>query len=259
MNHRRTIRGAFCALVLLGLVGCAAAPHDRASLTMARRLQIAQDAESAGNLGEALVVYAKAASDHPANPDLQLRYARALLRNGSIMRARDTISRALTHHPANRRLAREQGVIDIQAGDRALGVAVFDNLLADNASDWKTMVDKAVAFDLAKDHAGAQRLYCQALAIAPNAPGIATDYALSLMLQGNVAAARAVLDPYFVRYNVPTATRSDLAVIYDATGDVARARELVTASEARRAVNRLAHALPHQMNSTPPCAPALRS
>jgi Flp pilus assembly protein TadD len=246
-------------LGLIGLAGCAGGDHEAGTLTMARRLQIASDATSSGNLDEALVVYAKAAADRPGDADLQLRYARALLRSGSVMQARDTISKALTRHPANRRLAREAGVIDIEAGDRLLGLTAFDRLLAGHPADWKTMVDKAVALDLATDHTGAQRLYCRALVIAPNAPGVATDYAMSLLLQGHVAAARAVLDPYFVRYDVPAATRADLAVIYEATGEATRAQELLTATEARRSASRLAAALPHAGPAVLPCAPALRS
>lgn len=226
------------------LAGCAGSGAGHRPLTAGMRLHLARIAEAQGNTPEALTILASAAARWPDNAGVQISYARALLRTGKVMAARDVVLRASARRPGDRSLTREAGVIDIDAGNEHLGRGVFDRLLATNPRDWKTMVDKGVALDIAHRHSAAQRLYCTAMTIAPKAPGIATDYAMSLMLQGRLVAARSVLDPYFVRYDAPTKTRVDLAVLYQATGQANRVRQLVSSVAQRRLVAAIAHRLP---------------
>lgn len=239
MRFQSTVALLFATL----LAGCAGSGSGQPELSSSVRLHLAKVAEAQGNPDEALAILANAASRWPADDTVQITYARALLRSGKVLAARDALLRASARRPRDRTLTREVGVIDIDADDGSLGVAVFDRLLASDAHDWKTMVDKGIALDLARHHDAAQQLYCRALRLSPGAPGIATDYAMSLMLQGRMTAARDVLDPYFVRYDVPARTRADLAVLYQATGQSNRVDQLVTDTGQRQQVVTIANRL----------------
>jgi Flp pilus assembly protein TadD len=221
---------------------------------MNTRLKIAQQEEQSGNLSDAAAIYGKAVQDEPDNTALVLADVQLLLRTGDVIQARNAVLLGLQSQPGNRELLRESGVIELQDGNGDLALATFDQLLQSDRSDWKTMMDKGVALDIGEDHAAAQRLYCAAAAIHPASPMLATDYAMSLMLQGNFTGARQILGPYFMQYSLPAETRADLAVLYDATGDSSRTRELVDTDAGAQAAQ-VASALPRQTHQPLPCVP----
>lgn len=240
-------------LIAILLAGCAGSAPNAGNrpLTAALRLRLAKAEQVDGNTSEALTILAGTAARWPDNANVQISYARALLRAGKVMAARDVVMHASARRPEDRALSREAGVVDIDAGNEHLGLDVFNRLLATDPRDWKTMVDKGVALDIAHRHQVAQHLYCRAMTMSPRAPGIATDYAMSLMLQGRLVAARKVLDPYFVRYDTPTKTRADLAVLYQATGQINRVDQLVTSASHRRQVAAIALRLPAASETDP--------
>jgi Flp pilus assembly protein TadD len=245
MNFLRAI----VLLFPLILAGCAGTGPVHRDLTTNLRLHLANVAESQGNMTEALAILSHAAARWPGKVAVQKAYARALLKNNQVMAARNVMSRIAARHPGDRALERQVGVIDIDAGNEHLGVGIFDHLLATGPRDWRTMVDKGVALDIAHRHVAAQRLYCQALTLSPHPAGVATDLAMSLMLQGRLGEARTILDPYFVRYDTSRKTRDDLAVLYQATGETNRVKQLLTSATQRQEIAELALHLPTKTTS----------
>ncbi len=234
----------FLVPVALLLAGCATTPAPQGqALENQTRLKLAEVAERSGSTQAALNLYAAAAAAAPADAPNQITYARALLRSGNIVGARDVLLRAAAHNPGERSLPRQLGVIDTLSGDTKRAIAGFDRLLASDPQDWKSMVDKGVALDVEGNHAGAQALYRKAMTLAPHAPAVATDYAVSLMLQGKPGAARTVLAPYFDRYDAPSRTRVDLAIVYAASGEPDRTKELLSNGQHVDQVDAIASAL----------------
>lgn len=231
-------------LSVLVLAGCASPGPAHRTLTANLRLHLARVAETQGNMREALGILKQAAARWPGNVAVQVAYAHALLKDNQVMAARNVVLRIAGRRPANRALARQVGVIDIEAGNEHLGLGIFDHLLASDSRDWKTMVDKGVALDIAHHHSEAQKLYCRALELSPHPAGVATDLAMSLMLQGRLDAARTILDPYFVRYDASQKTRGDLAVLYQATGETHRVDQLLASASQRHEIAEIALHLP---------------
>lgn len=240
------------ALVLavagLALTGCAASGNmadgsGNQQLSVATRMKLASIAEQSGNSQAALSIYAAAAQAKPNDSTTQIAYARALLRSGKIAAARNVLLKAAAHAPSNRAYPRELAVVDTLSGDTSRAIREFDQLLSSDPKDWKTMVDKGVALDLEGRHDAAQALYKEAMPLAHGAPSVATDYAMSLMLQGHFKTATATLEPFFNRYDVPARTRNDLAIAYASSGKPGRTKELVNSSESGKQVDSLAAAL----------------
>lgn len=248
-----------------GLAGCAATTQTVGAngtggpvIAPATRLEVAQIAEQSGNPAAALRIYQAAAAAAPHDVDAQVAYSRALLRSGDIVGARDVLLRAAAQNPGVRSLPRELAVVDTLSGAPGRAIGEFDALLASDPHDWKTMVDKGVALDLQGNHDAAQALYRQAMPLAKGAPAVATDYAVSLMLQGKFADAKAILAPYFNRYDAPDRTRVDLAIAAKGVGDAAMARELLGAGQDPAQVEALVSALAarEQPVAAPPPATA---
>jgi len=241
------------ASVVLVVMLSACGRSEDGALSMQTRNTLADQAEQSGRYAEAAQFYQHAAQEHPHDSALQIAYARALLGSGDLVGARDVVLKALAARPGDRALLRESGVIELKSGNAALGISTFDRLLADDASDWRTLVDKGVALDVSGQHPAAQQLYCRAWQIAPNQASIATDFATSLMLQGNANAARGALDPYFQRFDIPAATRADLAVLYEATNQGNRVGELYSDEAQRANAAALARRLPSTPSASPSC------
>lgn len=235
------------ALAVLALGGCAASPNAAGTgggkLSLATRLKLASVAAESGNPGAALNIYARAAQSHPHDQAAQIAYAKALMRANQIAAARQVLLKAAAHDPSNRAYPRELASVDALSGDTERAIREYDALLKTDPKDWKTLTDKGVALDLEGKHEAAQALYKQAMPLSHGAAAVATDYAMSLMLQGHFKEARAVLEPFFNRYDAPSRTRNDLAIAYASSGKPQRTRQLISSQADAQQVDSLAAAL----------------
>lgn len=239
---------ALClTLAAFALAGCATGPRTAATgnqdLDLTTRLKLAAVAANTGNEATALNIYAAAAEANPHDPKAQIAYAKALTRADHIAEARNVLLKAEAGSPAVRAYPREVAVIDALSGDTPRAIREFDVLLASDPTDWKTLIDKGVAFDLEGRHDDAQALYRKAEPLSHGAAAVATDYAMSLMLQGRFQEARAKLEPYFNSYDAPARTRNDLAIAYATTGKPQRTKQLVPSQAEAEQVDNLAAAL----------------
>jgi Flp pilus assembly protein TadD len=76
-------------------------------------------------------------------------------------------------------------------------------------------------------HEEAQALYRQALRASPDDPAISNDLALSLMLQGRVRDAIAVLQPLQDTMALPQQAKATLALLYALDGQPDRSRQVL--------------------------------
>jgi Flp pilus assembly protein TadD len=197
------------------------------TLTTDSRLQVAAAAESSGDKDLAISMYADAAAAQPSNVDLQLRYADALVRSNKVAQAQQLLTEGLRTSPHQERLIRALAQIDLITGQAAQAIVKFDQLLAANPGDVSALVDKAVALDLQGQHAAAQAIYRQVLATAPNDATARNDLAVSMMLEGRTRQALETLAPMQDAETSPQRLKVNLGILYAATGNVERSRELL--------------------------------
>jgi Flp pilus assembly protein TadD len=211
-----------------GLTACASLDrHHQPPLTTEARLQVAEAATASGDRDLALSMYTAAAASEPSNVSLQLRCANALAENGKISQAQQMLTERLRAHPRQPDLMRALALIDLIAGQPAQAIAGLDQVLASDPGDSRALVDKAVALDLQGRHAAAQALYQQVLAAAPDDAAARNDLAVSLMMEGRTRQALVTLAPMQHVDDSPQRLRVNLGILYAATGDAERSRQLL--------------------------------
>jgi Flp pilus assembly protein TadD len=199
----------------------------RPILSTEARLQVAEAADAAGDNDLAISMYTAAAASEPSNIALQLRCADALARRGKIEQAREMLTSRLRTNPRQLDLLRALALIDLIAGQSARAVAEFDQVLAASPGDIRALVDKAVALDLQGQHAAAQAIYQDVLATAPNDAAAKNDLAVSMMLEGRTRQALETLAPLQDADTSPSRLKVNLGILYAATGNVERSRQLL--------------------------------
>jgi Flp pilus assembly protein TadD len=226
------------------LSACAAIDAQRKpELSTDARLQVAAAADASGNSELALSMYMTAAASAPDNIDLQVRCADALARQGKIDEARRLLGERLRARPGQPDLTRALALIDLVAGRPAQAIAGLDRVLAGNPGDMRALVDKGVALDLLGQHAAAQAIYQQVLATSPNDAAAKNDLALSMMLEGRSRQALDTLAPMQNAASSSQRLRTNLGILYAATGDVQRSHELLGDRAADSQVSALTRAV----------------
>ena len=206
-------------------------------------MQVAAAAEASGDKDLAISMYAAAAAGQPSNLDLQLRYADALVRSNKVAQAQQLLTERLRASPHQERLIRALAQIDLITGQAAQAIVKFDQLLAANPGDVGALVDKAVALDLQGQHAAAQAIYRQVLATAPNDAAARNNLAISMMLEGRTRQALETLAPMQDADTSPPRLKVNLGILYAATGNVERSRELLGDRVSERDLSALTRAL----------------
>jgi Flp pilus assembly protein TadD len=217
------ILGVCCALT-----ACAPMTASREPAVSAQaRLQVAEAADAAGDNELAASKYIEAAASEPANIELQMRCADALARFGKLNEARQLLIERLRSTPGQPALTRALALIDLIAGRPDQAIAGLDKVLAANPADTSALVDKAVALDLQGQHAAAQAIYTQVLTTSPNDAATRNNLAVSQMLEGRTRQAVETLAPMQDAAGAPPRLRTNLGILYAATGDAERSRQLL--------------------------------
>lgn len=220
--HRLSV-GACAALTACASIDTPRKP----ALTTEVQLQVAQAADASGDSDLAIAMYTAAAASEPSNVTLQLRCADILSRSGKTTQARQMLTERLRSNPNQPDLIRALALIDLVAGQPAQAIAGLDRILVSNPGDIRALVDKAVALDLQGNHAAAQAIYHQVLATAPDDAAALNDLAVSLMLEGRTSQALDTLAPLQDAENAPERLKVNLGVLYAATGNRERSRQLL--------------------------------
>jgi Flp pilus assembly protein TadD len=222
-------RFAILAAMACGaLTACAANdPRHGGTLSAEARLQVAQAADAAGDTELAVSMYTAAAATEPNNINVQLRAADALARAGKIDQARQLLADRLRGSHSQPDLMRAIALVDLVAGQPAQALAEFETVLAIAPTDVRTRVDTAVALDLLGRHAEAQAIYRDVLAATPNDSATRNNLAVSMMLEGRTRQALDTLAPLQTEDTTPPRVKVNLGILYAATGDAERSRQLL--------------------------------
>jgi Flp pilus assembly protein TadD len=206
-------------------------------------MQVAEAAEAGGDIELAISMYTQAAASEPNNAALQLRCADALVRAGKVTEARQFLVERLRSRSEQPDLTRALALIDLVAGQPAQAIATLDQVLAANPGDLRALVDKAVALDLQGQHAAAQAIYQRVLAASPDDAATRNNLAVSLMLEGRTRQALETLAPLQDADGSPPRLKVNLGILYAATGNVERSRQLLGDRVSDGDLTALTHAL----------------
>jgi Flp pilus assembly protein TadD len=213
--------------VCAALTACGSSNIHEPSLTADAQLQVAEAADASGDSELAISKYSAAAASEPSNIGLQLRCADALARYGKITQARQLLTERLRTNHDQPDLIRALALVDLVAGAPTRAIAQFDQILAVNPADTRTLADKAVALDLQGQHPEAQAIYRQVLAARPNDPAVRNNLAISMMLEGHIHQALQTLAPMQDAETSPPRLKVNLGVLFAATGDLEHSRQLL--------------------------------
>jgi Flp pilus assembly protein TadD len=239
------LAAACCMLVACGQgSGSQQQKPQSADAVSATQLRIAAAAEKGGDSNLAAAMYGKVGSESSSDYKLQLKVAEGLARNGKFPEAEQALKDGLKSNPGQPDLLRALALINIILGQPEQAVVELDRVIAVRPKDSAALVNKAIALDLMKMHGDAQVLYRKALELSPGDLEISNDLAVSMMLEGRLKEAEAVLAPLQYTEAYSSRMKNNLGVIYAASGARAKAEHAVADGVSMATIETIAQALP---------------
>jgi Flp pilus assembly protein TadD len=222
--HLQLARIVVAGLVLLlGACDPPAITHGDDYQTAVRE---AEAARLAGNIDTAIPLYDRALQADPQGSEAKLGLGKALLTIGAAEEAaaqfRDVLARQSNNSTARRGLASAL----IAMGQPTLAEQQIDEALRADANDYHALNLLGVVLDMQGRHAEAQANYHRGLELAPDDPGLRSNYGLSLAITGQPQAAIAMLAPLASSRNATPRIRQNLAFAYAMAGDLSNALQL---------------------------------
>ena len=153
----------------------------------------------------------------------QAREARA---SGDGARAVSLMQGLQLRHENDPEVLLHLGYALIADGQFEEAVGLYDMLTAMQPRNSLAFNAKAVAFDYAGNHVGAQEVYDKALRIDSTSHTIKNNLALSYILNNEPKKAVALLAPLAKQPEAPPALRQNLALAYALVGDEKKSREM---------------------------------
>lgn len=138
----------------------------------------------------------------------------------------ESLQKALEQTPDDPRVLSQLGYALVAADRPEDAVAAFDRLIVLNPKNPAAYNGKAVAFDHAGNHLAAQELYQQALKLSPDSVNIQNNLGMSLILNGQIEQAIALLQQLNDIPGAGKTVRQNLALAYGIHGDKDKALAL---------------------------------
>jgi Flp pilus assembly protein TadD len=232
---------ALCAVLGLGLAGCAQPSAEQSSLNKINsttRMSIADIASSGGDTESARSILAAAAQADPKNGDVGLHYAQALLDSGrpqeAIAAARQVADRS-AHDPA---MVVRAAQMELRAGDALTASATFQSVVAHGGGGTPALNGLGVARAQLGDLPGAEDAFRRAVQSSPGDYAARNNLALALVLQGRAAEAVPMLQSLADEPGVPGRVKHNLALAYARAGDTDQAATVLAGVVGNSAASR---------------------
>ena len=169
-----------------------------------------------------LILSVTACSQEPP----QVAQAKQLRQSGHAAQALAVLRAAQIDAPNDPQLLMELGYSLIDSAQPQEAIAVFDRLIAVRADDAMAYNGRAVALDMAGDHAAARAAYDRALALSPQSLNIQNNLGMSMILAGEHEEAKALLEPLLAAHPDNAVIRQNLALAYALSGNKKKALAL---------------------------------
>jgi Flp pilus assembly protein TadD len=186
----------------------------------------ADEARAAGNVDTAIPLYDRALQVNPQGIEAKLGLGQALLTIGAGDEAAAQFRDVLARHGDDSTARRGLAAALIAMGQPTLAEKQIDLALQANANDYQALNLLGVVLDMQGRHAEAQANYRRGLELAPDDPGLHSNYGLSLAITGQPQAAIALLVPVASGRKATPRIRQNLAFAYAMAGDLGNALQL---------------------------------
>ena len=176
---------------------------------------------------------------NPQDPDVAIRYARALRATGQRNQAAAVLEQASIRSPKNNALLGAYGRALAEVGNYDRALEVLARAHTPEQPDWRILSAQGAVLDEMGRHDQAQRYYASALKIAPDDPSVLSNLGLSYALSKDLPRAETTLRQAAARPGADARVRQNLALIVGLQGRFAEAERIARAElpEAEAAAN----------------------
>jgi len=210
-------------MLLLGACDGSSVTHGDAYEAAVRE---AEAARASGNVDTAIPLYDRALQANPQGIEAKLGLGQALLTIGAADEAAAQFRDVLARHSDDGKARRGLAAALIGMGQPTLAEKQIDLALQANANDFHALNLLGVVLDMQGRHAEAQANYRRGLELAPDDPGLRSNYGLSLAITGQPQAAIGLLAPVASGRRSTPRIRQNLAFAYAMAGDLSNALQL---------------------------------
>ncbi len=167
--------------------------------------------------------------ESPDDPQVALRYARALRATEQRAQAVAVLERAVIQHPQDRALLGAYGRALAETGNYAQALDVLGRAHTPDQPDWRILSAQGVVLDQLGRFGEAQRHYSAALKIVPDEPSVLSNLGLSYALARDLKRAEATLRRAVAQPKADPRARQNLALVVGLQGRFAEAEEIAKA------------------------------
>lgn len=211
-------------MLLLG--ACDGSPSVTSDDAYSAAVRQADEARASGNVDMAIPLYDRALQANPQGIEAKLGLGQALLTIGAGDEAAAQFRDVLARHGDDSKARRGLAAALIAMGQPSLAEKQIDLALQANANDYRSLNLLGVVLDMQGRHTEAQASYHRGLDLAPNDPGLRSNYGLSLAITGQPQAAIGLLAPVASGRQSTVRIRQNLAFAYAMAGDLSNSLQL---------------------------------
>ena len=165
----------------------------------------------------------------PRDPDVAIRYARALRGSGQRVQAAAVLEQAAIYNPNNKALLGAYGRALADAGSYVQALDVLSRAHSPDQPDWRILSVQGTVLDQLGRHDEAQRYYASALKIVPDEPSVLSNLGLSYALSKDLKRAEATLRRASTMPGADRRVRQNLALVVGLQGRFPEAETIARA------------------------------
>jgi Flp pilus assembly protein TadD len=192
---------------------------------------------------------------NPRDPDIAIRYSRALRGSGQRVQAAAVLEQAAIFNGTNKALLGAYGRALADAGNYTQALDVLSRAHTPDQPDWRILSVQGAVLDQMGRHDEAQRYYASALKIVPDEPSVLSNLGLSYALSKDLKRAEETLRRASAKGNVDRRVRQNLALVVGLQGRFGEAETIARAElppeEAQANVAYLRQMLAQQRQQSP--------
>jgi Flp pilus assembly protein TadD len=165
----------------------------------------------------------------PRDPDIAIRYSRALRGSGQRVQAAAVLEQAAIFNGTNKALLGAYGRALADAGNYNQALDVLSRAHTPEQPDWRILSVTGAVLDQMGRHEEAQRYYASALKIVPDEPSVLSNLGLSYALSKDLKRAEETLRRASAKGGTDKRVRQNLALVVGLQGRFGEAETIARA------------------------------
>jgi Flp pilus assembly protein TadD len=226
---RLVVSAAIATCVAMAMAGCTTTGSGDTTGSIGSASTTASEPRTEADWRHEVDVWADHYKESPDDPQVALRYARALRATTQRAQAVAVLERAVIQHPQDRALLGAYGRALAETGNYAQALDVLGRAHTPEQPDWRILSAQGVVLDQLGRFGEAQRHYSAALKIVPDEPSVLSNLGLSYALARDLKRAEATLRRAAAQPKADPRARQNLALVVGLQGRFAEAEEIAKA------------------------------